>query len=445
MHVNFDNTVNKIKPMHGVGQPPILGVNTDMFHYLKEANIPYSRLHDVGSWFGGNLFVDIPNVFRDFSADENNEASYDFAFTDIIIGDLIKSGCEPIYRLGVTIENFHKIRAYRIYPPADMAKWARICEHIIRHYNEGWANGFYYNIQYWEIWNEPDGHPDVAENAMWKGTMEEYFELYRVTSKHLRACFGNSIKIGGYSSCGFYVARDMQDVTGAAFGIEGKLTDWEKRITYFVKFFDKFIEMVKREELPFDFFSHHSYASVEGNILMQAYCERALEAAGFKDVEIHLNEWNTNPKREERATSLACASSVANMLVHQNTKMTLMCYYDARVGTSVYGGLFNPATLKPTCTYYGFKAFGELYLLKNQAECIMNEKDEAGVYAVAATDGRTDAVLLSNLGEDKNVSTNLANFDAYLIDEDHHLEKVEINSSYFEIKKNQVFLLKRIR
>ena len=75
MKVNFNNIINEMKPMHAVGQPPVLGTSTRMFHFLKEANIPYSRLHDVGGNFGGNLFVDIPNVFRDFNADEKDPAS----------------------------------------------------------------------------------------------------------------------------------------------------------------------------------------------------------------------------------------------------------------------------------------------------------------------------------------------------------------------------------
>ncbi len=27
-------------------------------------------------------------------------------------------------------------------PPKDFKKWAVICEHIIRHYDENWANGY---------------------------------------------------------------------------------------------------------------------------------------------------------------------------------------------------------------------------------------------------------------------------------------------------------------
>lgn len=156
--VDFDKTVGKIKPMHGVGQPPFSGIDFSMCDYLKKANIPYSRLHDVGGAYDGNMFVDIPNIFRDFSADPTDPTSYDFAFTDLLITALVERGIEPFFRLGVTIENYCEIKAYRIAPPTDYNKWAEICEGIIRHYTEGWANGFNYKITYWEIWNEPDNY-----------------------------------------------------------------------------------------------------------------------------------------------------------------------------------------------------------------------------------------------------------------------------------------------
>ena len=61
--VDLNKTVKPMKPMHGGGQPPIGGVGlTTYFHYMTEAGIPFSRLHDVGGVFGGNRFVDIPNI-----------------------------------------------------------------------------------------------------------------------------------------------------------------------------------------------------------------------------------------------------------------------------------------------------------------------------------------------------------------------------------------------
>ena len=48
MKVCFDNIIGKIKPMHAVGQPPMMATDCSHFHYLKDANIPYARLHDMG-------------------------------------------------------------------------------------------------------------------------------------------------------------------------------------------------------------------------------------------------------------------------------------------------------------------------------------------------------------------------------------------------------------
>ena len=200
--VDFTKKVKPMKPVHAVGQPPLLGwTNDSMFHFLTEAGIPYSRLHDVGGPFGGGRYVDIPNVFRNFDADPDDPDSYDFTWTDPLITSLVKANVEPYYRLGVTIENEAWRKAYHIMPPKDFHKWAKICAGIIRHYTKGWANGFHYKMTYWEIWNEPEG---LDSYVMWTGTWEQFLELYGTASKLLKAEFPE-IKVGGYSSAGFYL------------------------------------------------------------------------------------------------------------------------------------------------------------------------------------------------------------------------------------------------
>lgn len=437
--IDFSNTVGKIKPMHAVGQPPMGigddGVHGGMMRYLKEANIPYCRMHDVGEgFFGENLYVDVPNLFRDFDADENDPAAYDFAFTDNLFATMHKYGLEPYFRLGVTIENAHMIKAYRIFPPKDFAKWARICEHIIRHYNEGWADGYHYNIKYWEIWNEPDNEESIELNNMWKGTAEQYYELYTVTAKHLKACFGDSIKVGGYASTGLYLGfMDLNE--------DSEITHWEERAIYHTKFLRGFLEAVKRENAPLDFFSHHSYMTVAMTCKVQAYAERLLEEYGFGDVEIHLNEWNTDRTREMRGTSHAAANSAAMMIAMQHTKMSVMCYYDARFGTCVYGGLFNPLTAEPFCTLYSFVAFGELYRLGDEVS-VEGACDR--LYAIAATDGEERAVLITNTGDPKTVTTDLEDgYTVYKIDFDNHMTPVELNYNCFEMAKCETLFFKK--
>ena len=196
MRIDFTAPKGKIKPMHAINNAPMHWTFCDAFHYLTEAKIPYSRLHDTGGLLGGGIFVDIANIFPLFHADPTDPKNYDFGFTDHLLKELCAAGVKPFYRLGCTIENYHpSIGPRRSIPPSDPHKWAVICEHIIRHYNEGWADGYHMDIEYWEIWNEPDNEPVAAENPMWKGTMEEFFTLYEVAANHLKSCFPR-LKIG---------------------------------------------------------------------------------------------------------------------------------------------------------------------------------------------------------------------------------------------------------
>ena len=443
LNFDFDKIIGKVKPMHAVGQPPVEvgdnGVEDDMFHYLTEANIPYSRLHDTYGAYANNVFVDITNLFRDFDADENDPESYDFAFTDELLSKMIAAKVEPYFRLGVTIENAHMVKAYRIFPPKDPAKWARICEHVIRHYNEGWANGFHFGIKYWEIWNEPDNEESIELNNMFKGTAEEYYELYAVTSKHLRECFGDSIKIGGYASTGLYVGYMEQE---EKYRQPHEITHWEARAIYHTKYFLGFLERVKRDGLPLDFFSHHSYMDVRRTMDIQHYTERILAEAGFHDIEIHLNEWNTDRTRETRGTTKASADVAAMMMAMHATKMSMMCYYDARVGISVYGGLFNPMTYEPYCTYYSFKAFGKLYAMEDQIE-VTGDFDD-GLYAMATTNGKEHGILITNIGEEKEIETNLGRgYTAHRIDEKHFMTKVRVSVKKFKLKQYDTLYIEK--
>lgn len=95
VRVDFSARIGRVKAMHAVGQPPFPHMSGDYMHYLSEAHIPYSRLHDVGGLSGGDMHVDIPNVFRDCSADETDPASYDSGFTDERMKVLHKNGVRP--------------------------------------------------------------------------------------------------------------------------------------------------------------------------------------------------------------------------------------------------------------------------------------------------------------------------------------------------------------
>lgn len=376
--VDFSKITGKMKPVHAVGQPPIIGWSSDkLFHYLTEAGIPYARLHDVGGGFGGGKFVDIPNVFPDFNADPDDPASYDFTWTDPLITSLMNAKVEPYYRLGVTIENEVWRKAYRVNPPEDPEKWAKICAGVIRHYTKGWANGFEYDIKYWEIWNEPEC--TNGRRVMWTGTWEQYLELYDVTSKLLKAEFPE-IKIGGYASIGFYALKEMDPES-----------TWCKDCQSYIDLFLQFMQYIKDHNCPMDFFSWHSYDEPKYTALYANYVAEKLKEYGYGHAEQHLNEWNCGPQNRDKACH---AAATAGFLISmQNSPVDIGMFYDARCGTSIYGGLFNPMTLRPLKSYWAFPAFNELYRRKDQVEA---ESDTEDLYVAAAAGDPEGAVLIVN-------------------------------------------------
>ena len=381
INVDFDNICGVIKPMHAINNIPTEPTSSDeAYRRLNEANIPYSRLHDTGGQFGGAHYVDTANIFPDFDAEENDPASYDFAFTDVLLKNMTEHNIKPFYRLGTTIENYHKIKAYNIFPPRDFEKWARICEKIIRHYNEGWADGFYMNIEHWEIWNEPDNEPVAEDNPMWRGTKEQYFELYKTASLHLKKCFPN-MKIGGYGSCGFYAITDT---------VVSDTANSSSRVDYFVEFFHDFLDYVRKNKLPLNFFSWHSYAGIAENIRYAQYAKQQLSKHGFPDCPVYLNEWN--PGTQNRGTQKDAAAILSMMLALQNTPTDMCMYYNMRL-SSAYCGVFNPLNGDVFNAYYAFYMFGRLYSLKNQAQCTVNGDN---IYAAAAVGENEKGLAVAN-------------------------------------------------
>ena len=389
LDIDFAAERGAVKPLHGVNNAPVRVNGKQGQDEFKSAGIPFVRTHDTAYSFGGTHYVDIPNVFPDFDADETDAKNYDFAYTDAYLKPIVAAGCKIFYRLGVTIENNWRIKAYNIYPPKDYVKWARICEHVIRHYNEGWADGFRWGIEYWEIWNEPENP------SMWQGTKEQFFELYRVAANHLKATFPQ-IKVGGYAGCGFYTIDDAKRREESAF------------YRSFITWFEDFCRYVTAPETkaPLDFFSWHLYVSQDWPVDRIAthaeYVRRTLDAAGLKNTENIFNEWNVfrgarRDQFEVCKTHVGAANVAAAFCVMQNsTSIDKAMYYDA-CPTRVYCGLFTFPGHRTTPCYEAFRAWNELAKLGTAYEATCDEK---GLYAAAAKNGGRRAFLVANVGEE---------------------------------------------
>ncbi|MBR2365677.1 MAG: hypothetical protein IKM36_03805 [Oscillospiraceae bacterium] len=399
--VHFDQVVGPVKPMHAVNNGPahaLSNVAINNHEAWRDAGIPYARNHDASLYPGYGLehVVDISAVFPDFSADVNDPASYDFVLTDEYTEAMLDNGTKPFYRLGTKIE--HWTKKYGTLPPADFRKWAEICAHIIAHYNEGWADGHRWNIEYWEIWNEPDLGPKT-----WGGTPEQFYDLFEITAKHLKERFPQ-LKIGGPA-----LARD---------------TEWS----------DAFLQEMQRRRVPMDFFSWHIYCADPAKLTArQEVLRQQLTKYGYGNAETICNEWNYTKDRknlfvynlEVVFSAKGAAFCTACMLTGQQSTLDMMMYYDARPGT-ILNGMFDFYTLGVLKGYYPFKMFNTLYRMGSSCSARADDKD---IYVSAAKDAAGNSSILlcyytddDTVTETKTVRLDLTggadSYDMYLLDAD---------------------------
>ena len=438
--VDFSQKVGKMKPMHSVNNGPVYKFAVDQritnIEPYKAAGIPYARNHDASfySTYGGEHIVDVNFIFTDFDADPYDPASYDFTLTDEYLRMIEAGGAKVFYRLGSKIEHWSK--KYNTLPPKDFKKWAVVCEHIIKHYCYGWADGYHMDIEYWEIWNEPDLDADDSDHKRcWGGTAKEFYQLFRITLEHLKTTFPE-LKIGGPACAGLNEkwVRGLFDSLG---------------------------------DIKPDFFSWHIYAETVEKVRVRLRKAREiLDSYGLYSTESILNEWNYvkgwtgdewiySLKTEKKLKGAAFLAST--MLMCQSEPLDNLMFYDARPG-----GMNSLFCTDMICEclkgYYPFYMFNQLYKLGDQ---VKTASDDAQIWACAAS-GDEQNVMLSYYTDDdsapaKEVKVTFNNvnnpagvrLEYYCLDEEHdgalvreEIFTAESFASYITLPLHSTYLLK---
>ena len=396
------------------------------FLEYKEAKIPYSRNHDSNACiiYGGPYAHDISSIFPNFDADENNPENYDFACTDESILATLEAGTKTFFRLGQTIE--HQIKKHNTLPPKDFKKWVKICENIIRHYTEGWGEGFKLDMPYWEIWNEPDLDSDDSTNKRcWGGTKKQFFDFYEICAKHLKKCFPH-LKIGG---------------PALAFDLD---------------FANEFLCEMQKREVPIDFFSWHIYCTEPKKVMDKAkYIRELLNKYGYINAESILNEWNyIKGWTDEYIYSLETIHGIKGaifimsvIIESQKNPIDMLMYYDTRL--SAFNGVFDFYTYRPLKGYYPFKWYGEFY--DYDYEVRSNDKiDDIYTLCGINKEGKIIAIIAyysdDNNKENKTIKVNFnkdSEYEVYLLDKEHNGDLIQITKELvFDISIHSCLLIK---
>jgi len=375
LEVDLGTKVGLIRPLNGVNLGPIqMNGWLDFSDTYRDLKFSYTRLHDCA--YAVPETVDVHSIFPIFDADPQDPNNYRFAITDDYIQSILDTGSQIIYRLGETIEHYTR-RKYFIYPPKDYNKWATICVNIIRHYNEGWANGFHHNIRYWEIWNEPWG-----PGGCWMGTKEDYYSLYETAAKTIKAHNPN-LMVGGPSSAG---------VGPETFG-------------------EEFLKHCRRTGAPLDFYTWHMYALDPVPIIeTSAAVKKMLVRYGFQNVEIHLNEWNYLPSEgwlfnhPDKTTDVirraigeisgvnGAVFDAATLTYMQDSPVDIANFYWARDG---FWGLLDQygAARK---NFYAFKAFRLMLDTPYRVQTTSNNPMTGYALLAGLSEAPRAGILLSN-------------------------------------------------
>jgi len=195
-------------------------------------------------------------ILHDENGVVRDDGSFDFARVLQIYERVLGLGLRPIVELGfmpaaLARDRDQTVFEYRgiISPPQDWDRWGELCGALARACVERFGID---EVARWgfEVWNEAN------LEVFWAGTKEEYLRLYDVAARAVKAV-DERLRVGG-------------PATAAA----GWVAD--------------FLDFVREEDSPFDFFSTHTY----GNLPLDV--RRALEARGMSG-EVWWTEWGATP------------------------------------------------------------------------------------------------------------------------------------------------------
>lgn len=395
----------------------------DFTEDFKKMNFTWSRTHDWPLWNEGQRVVDTHFIFPLVHLDPADPANYYFDATDEMIRITQEAGSKVFYRLGTSIEHSGlrpEQKHFNSLPPTDYAKYAEVLAGIIRHYTRGWANGFKYDMPYWEIWNEAENDP-----TCWKGPYEEFIKFFVVVLKRLKQEFPE-LKIGGPAATGY-----REDLLRPL------------------------LRACREAGAAPDFISWHGYRCEPVDFTAQpAKAKAMLAEEGFPQCGTAITEWhylvswdgiqkNMTPEKRRQAIEGpagiigidSAAFNLAMLCAWQDSPLDLAFYYGARPKGnwgfySLYGYNRN---------FHSMVMFGEF--LKNNEKRIKTVKQADTVYLLGglSADGKQGQLLIADYrGTAETLSVKITGMDkaavsAERFDQDHDPEPVEVQYAKGEL------------
>ncbi len=355
--VDFSQESGSINPrLHSAGFAPFFYNRAirNRDDDIKALNLSALRTHDWALFNPGQRIIDTHFIFPLMHLDPKDPKNYYFKPTDKIFDYTRKMGVDVFYRLGTSIEHTGEAGHYNILVPEDYEKYAEVLAGIVRHYTKGWADGYTWDIKYWEIWNEPDGITNCwgGNGESHEVLREKFIKFFVTVLKRLKSEFPE-LKIGGPALC--WLNQD---------------------------YFKQLLNACKEAGVAPDFISWHYYGADQNDLgVDHARAARQMcDKLGFKNTELIINEWHylitwdglhgnaqmASPDMIERAqtgptghNNIDSATFNLNVMSKWQREGILdQAFYYGSGASGNWG--FMDGSLRLTKTYYSLKMMGEI-------------------------------------------------------------------------------------
>ena len=452
--VDFGTEIGKIRPeLHSSGfGPTICSQTAGDLEDVKAMGFASARTHDWALLNANQRVCDYFHIFPLTHLDAKDPKNYVFGPTDYLLKRTREdAGLKVFFRLGTSIEHSGDKIHFNALIPKDFDKVAEIFAGTVRHYNRGWANGFKWNIGYWEIWNEPEGIQNMwfPEEGIADVTGEDlvakraecrakFVKFFVIALKRLKSEFGDEIKVGGPALC-YYNTEWLNEILAAC----------------------------RDAGVAPDFISWHGYAFNPMQYANESELGRKLcDGYGFPKCELIINEWHyfgygdydwadmqrcSDPKvkariwtgpRSHNGIHSACftLAALANM---QRSKLDQAYYYGCR-HTGSWG--FKDEHQNKYKVFYALKLFGDI--VKGYSTiCASTSEGTLTTLAMKDASGRKALLVVDYGGTEHDLSVPVrgvaegAKAECMVLDWTHDLEPytAEFRDGRLVIRKNDSY------
>ena len=195
--VDFAVSTGTFKELTSVNAGP----NTDSLtakECFQDIGVDMIRTHDYKGpcdYFDYSNFFDATSGTFNYSFNPMFTGDYSWFNTDTQLEKIVNANSQPFYRLGISFplagSNTPVTPMPKDLDGINFTKFAGLCKATVMHYNNGWDSGQFYDIRYWEVWNEPN------HALLWDiDSVDAYYRMYKAVSDSIKS-FDSTLMVGG--------------------------------------------------------------------------------------------------------------------------------------------------------------------------------------------------------------------------------------------------------